>query len=183
MLPGRPDGFRPASRGYSGRRSAGGSALRKTPRTPPTVSVHHPVPGERCGLPQQHNLRVVDRRGQVARPALVGADSSGDAPMRLPDGVRRGIRRQLQDLERLGPTHVRPRGIRCLPAPGLHAFIPRRACRCRGLFVFVLIFVRVPGADHACRVQGRLASDEVTEGPGPRTATIGMTGIGMVHLL
>ena len=87
--------------------------------------------------------------------------------MRFPDGVRRGIRRQPQDIERFGPAHVRPHGARfSLLGPGLLASVPGRVYRCQGLFVFVLIFVRVPGADHACRARGGLSSDEETEGSG-----------------
>ena len=37
---------------------------------------------ERFGLPRQHDLRAVDRRGQRARPAPVGVDALHDSPMR-----------------------------------------------------------------------------------------------------
>ena len=46
------------------------------------------------------------------------------------------------------------------------ACVPGRVCRSRDLLVSALIFVRAPGAGHACRTRGRLSSDQETDGSG-----------------
>ena len=79
--------------------------------------------------------------------------------MRFVDGLRRSIGRKLQNLEGVGPAHVRPPRARVFPDLAVDSEHPARA-----LFLVILEVVVIDCGGRALR--GR-ASDNVAQDPGP----------------